>query len=96
MAGKIALVCHKEGILGKLNKHLCSTVLMIISKYIYGAYIVQYASFEKFCSKTQNFQNFDLAVIFIVMHHMSSYITVNSRKTLGIDRMRCFLPFFSI
>ena len=27
------------------------------------------------------------------MHHMSSNITINSRKTLGIDRMRCFLQF---
>ena len=33
-----------------------------------------------------------MAVIFIVMHHMSSYITINSRKTLGIDRMRSFPP----
>ena len=57
-------------------------------------YVVQYASFVNFCSISQNFHNFDLAAIFIVMHHMSSYIYINSRKTLGSYRMSCFLRVF--
>ena len=44
----------------------------------------------------QKFQNFDLAVIFIGMHHMSSYISISCCKTLGSYRMSCFLPVFSI
>ena len=46
-------------------------------------YVVQYASFVNFCSISQNFHNFDLAAIFIVMHYLSSYISVNSCNTLG-------------
>ena len=45
-------------------------------------YMVQYASFGNFCSNMQNFQNVELAVIFIAMHYMSSYISLNSGKTL--------------
>ena len=59
-------------------------------------YMVQYASFRKFCSNTQNFQNFDLVVLFIVMHHMCFYISINSRKILWSYRMRGFFPFFSV
>ena len=53
-----------------------------------------YASFENFHSSSRNIQNFDMALIFIVMHHMSSYISINSRNTLDSCRMGFFLPFF--
>ena len=49
------------------------------------------------CSKlayTRNIQNFDMALVFIVMHHMSSYVSINSRNTLDSGRMRSFLPGF--
>ena len=59
-------------------------------------YMVQYASFRKFCSNTQNFQNFDLVVLFIVMHHMCFYISINSRKILGSYRMWFFPIFFCL
>ena len=36
-----------------------------------------------------------MALIFIVMHHMSSYISINSRNTLDSCRMGFFLPFLS-
>ena len=52
--------------------------------------MVHYASFGNICSIMQTFCNFDLSVIFIVMHHMSSYIC----KTLGSYRVSCFLPGF--
>ena len=35
-----------------------------------------------------------MALIFIVIHHRSSYISINSRNTLGSYRMRSFLPCF--
>ena len=57
--------------------------------------MVQYASFGNFYSNYRNFQNFDFALIFIVMHHTSSYISINSRNTLGSYRMRSFPPGFS-
>ena len=58
-------------------------------------YMVQYASFGNFYSNYGNFQNFDFALILIVMHHTSSYISINSRNTLGNYRMRSFLLGFS-
>ena len=58
-------------------------------------YMVQYASFGYFCSSLQNFQNFDLALIYYVIHHRSSYISINSCNTLDIYIMRCFLQVFS-
>ena len=57
--------------------------------------MVQYASFGNFYSNYGNFQNFDFALIFIVMHHTRSYISINSRNTLDIYRMRSFGPCFS-
>ena len=57
-------------------------------------YMVQYASFGHFYLKLWNFQNFDFALIFIVMHPTSSYISINSRNTLDIYRMRLFCPCF--
>ena len=51
-------------------------------------YMVQYASFGNFYSNYGNFQNFDFALIFIVMHYTSSYISINSRNTLDNYRMR--------
>ena len=50
--------------------------------------MVQYASFGNFYSNYGNFQNFDFAFIFIVMHYTSSYISINSRNTLDNYRMR--------
>ena len=50
--------------------------------------MVQYASFGNFYSNYGNFQNFDFALIFIVMHYTSSYISINSRNTLDNYRMR--------
>ena len=57
-------------------------------------YMVQYASFGNFNSNYGNIQNFDTALIFIVMHHTNSYISINSRNTLGNHRMMSFLPGF--
>ena len=57
--------------------------------------MVQYASFGNFYSNYGNFQNFDFALIFIVMQHTSSYISINSRNTLDTYRMRSFCPCFS-
>ena len=62
-------------------KSLCNK----ISTHIY---MVQYASFGNFYSNYGNFQNFDFALIFIVMHYTSSYISINSRNTLDNYRMR--------
>ena len=45
-------------------------------------YMVQYASFGNFYSNSRNFQNFDFALNFILMHQTSSYISINSHKTL--------------
>ena len=52
-------------------------------------------SFGNFYSNYGNFQNFDFALIFIIMHHTSSYISINSRNTLDNFRMRCFFLFSS-
>ena len=57
--------------------------------------MVQYASFGNFYSNYGNFQNFDVALICIVMHHTSSYLSINSRNALGNYRMRSFPPYFS-
>ena len=70
--------------------------LNISQDNIQELYMVQYASFGNFCSNLRNFQNFDSAVIFNVMHYRSSYISINSCNTLDIYRMRCFLQVFSI
>ena len=56
--------------------------------------MVQYASFGNFYSNYGNFQNFYFALIFIVMHHTSFYISINSRNTLDIYGMRSFPPGF--
>ena len=64
----------------------------IIAYWTIYIYMVQYASFGNFNSNSRNFQNFDFALIFIVMHHKSSYISINSRNTLGSYRMKSFPP----
>ena len=54
--------------------------------------MVQYASFGNFNSNSRNIQNFDLALIFIVMHHTSSYVSINSCNILDSYRMSSFFP----
>ena len=56
--------------------------------------MIQYASFGNFNSNSRNIQNFDLALIFIVMPHTSSYVSINSRNTLDSYRMNSFFPGF--
>ena len=78
---------------GKLNYHkLFSDLELHPNGYSKHAanyfYMVQYASFGNFYSNSGNFQNFDFALIFIVMHHTSSYISIDSCNTLGSYRMR--------
>ena len=47
-----------------------------------------------FHSNSKNIQNFGMALIFFLMHSMSSYISTNACKTQGSYRMRCFLQVF--
>ena len=35
-----------------------------------------------------------MALVFTVMHHMSSYVSINSRNTLDSYRMNSFFPGF--
>ena len=56
---------------------------------------LDYASFGTFHSNSRNIEKFDMTLIFILRHHTSFYISLNSRKTLGSYRKKTFPPCFS-
>ena len=86
----VTLYCLLRSLINAYNNILTKQPIHIPKTYYTRIHKAQYASFGNFCSNTQNFQNFELAVFFIVIYYMSSYISLNSCKTLSTYRMRYF------
>ena len=63
---------------------------------LYIVYMVKYSIFGYFCSDLRNFHYLYVALIFIVMHHRSSFISIDSCYTLGSYTIRCLLPFLPV